>query len=81
MFLLLFFFFQHAQKKNIQLLETGYYRIQAHGARGGDANIPNGAINYRGGSGAVASAVYWLPKGTNLSVVVGQPGTRHAGKK
>ena len=56
--------------------DTGFYRIEAAGAKGGTHTYNYGSNpgTYYGGKGAVMSGTFRLTKGTVLKIVVGQRG-------
>ncbi|EDQ87129.1 uncharacterized protein MONBRDRAFT_33536 [Monosiga brevicollis MX1] len=57
--------------QTIEIPVTGFYRMTAYGAKGGDA-----VADYlrQGGKGAMISGVYHFTAGQNLRVVIGQNG-------
>lgn len=56
---------------------TGLYRLTVYGARGGHGRLDN--PNFRGGDGAMATAMFNFKKDDLLYVVVGQPGNTRSG--
>ena len=60
------------KEQTLEIVKSGYYRLEVWGAQGGSAN--DGSVVFTAGYGGYSTGVVYLSRGTNLFVNVGGSG-------